>query len=250
MFGPRGPGGEFSAGRGGFRGEFAPGMYPPGEFGDPEGFRRGGFMGNPEMGPNGMPLMPPEMGAGFNGPPGAFPGGPPPFGGPGRGIGPGRGFGMPPLAGRGPPRPMFRGEFGPGPLFMGGPDLPPFAGRRGPPDWMEMGGPRMPMGRGFFPPGGGPFMERGGGEPGGEGGGMLGAGRGGSPGVRGPSRGEQNDYSQHFVDTGMRPQNFIRDVDLTDRFEEYPKLKVGTEVGGFFETECLSIGDRALCGKL
>jgi hypothetical protein len=40
-----------------------------------------------------------------------------------------------------------------------------------------------------------------------------------------PSRGEQNDYAQHFVDTGLRPQNFIRDVDLSDRFEEYPKLK-------------------------
>jgi len=34
-----------------------------------------------------------------------------------------------------------------------------------------------------------------------------------------------NDYCQHFVDTGHRPQNFIRDVGLTDRFEEYPKLK-------------------------
>ena len=34
-----------------------------------------------------------------------------------------------------------------------------------------------------------------------------------------------NDYCQHFVDTGQRPQNFIRDVGLTDRFEEYPKLK-------------------------
>ncbi|XP_024520156.1 methyltransferase-like protein 14 homolog [Selaginella moellendorffii] len=42
---------------------------------------------------------------------------------------------------------------------------------------------------------------------------------------RAPSRGEQNDYSQHFVDTGLRPHNFIRDVDLADRFEEYPKLK-------------------------
>nr|CAG4647951.1 EOG090X07CF [Moina brachiata] len=30
-----------------------------------------------------------------------------------------------------------------------------------------------------------------------------------------------NDYCQHFVDTGQRPQNFIRDVG----FEEYPKLK-------------------------
>lgn len=34
-----------------------------------------------------------------------------------------------------------------------------------------------------------------------------------------------NDYCQHFVDTGQRPQNFIRDVGLADRFEEYPKLK-------------------------
>lgn len=34
-----------------------------------------------------------------------------------------------------------------------------------------------------------------------------------------------NDYCQHFMDTGQRPQNFIRDVGLADRFEEYPKLK-------------------------
>uniref|UniRef100_A0A336MRK6 N(6)-adenosine-methyltransferase non-catalytic subunit METTL14 n=3 Tax=Culicoides sonorensis TaxID=179676 RepID=A0A336MRK6_CULSO len=34
-----------------------------------------------------------------------------------------------------------------------------------------------------------------------------------------------NDYCQHFVDTGQRPQNFIRDVGLQDRFEEYPKLR-------------------------
>ena len=34
-----------------------------------------------------------------------------------------------------------------------------------------------------------------------------------------------NDYCQHFVDTGQRPQNFIRDVGIADRFEEYPKLK-------------------------
>lgn len=219
MFGPRGPPGEFGGGRGGGRGEFAPGMFPPGE----EAFRRG-FMGPPEMGPNGMPLPASEMG-GFGGPPGQ---GMAPFGGPGRGLGPGRGFGMPPMGGgrglgRGPPRPMFPGEFPGGPPFMGGPDMPPFWGRGGPPDGMERGGPQMPMGRDFFPPGGDAFMDRRGGE---EGGPMMGMGRGEGPGVRGPSRGEQNDYSQHFVDTGMRPQNFIRDVDLTDRFEEYPKLKV------------------------
>lgn len=34
-----------------------------------------------------------------------------------------------------------------------------------------------------------------------------------------------NDYCQHFVDTGERPQNFIRDVGLSNRFEEYPKLR-------------------------
>lgn len=44
-------------------------------------------------------------------------------------------------------------------------------------------------------------------------------------GVRAPSRGEANDYCQHFVDTAQRPQNFLRDVHLTDRYAEYPKLK-------------------------
>uniref|UniRef100_A0A1I8I937 N(6)-adenosine-methyltransferase non-catalytic subunit METTL14 n=2 Tax=Macrostomum lignano TaxID=282301 RepID=A0A1I8I937_9PLAT len=34
-----------------------------------------------------------------------------------------------------------------------------------------------------------------------------------------------NDYSQHFVDTGLRPQNFIRDAGLANRFAEYPKLR-------------------------
>ena len=33
-------------------------------------------------------------------------------------------------------------------------------------------------------------------------------------GVRAPSRGEANDYCQHFVDTAQRPQNFLRDVHL------------------------------------
>lgn len=40
-----------------------------------------------------------------------------------------------------------------------------------------------------------------------------------------PSRGEQNDYSQNFVDTGMRPQNFIRELELTSVVEDYPKLR-------------------------
>ncbi|XP_057952224.1 N6-adenosine-methyltransferase non-catalytic subunit MTB [Malania oleifera] len=47
---------------------------------------------------------------------------------------------------------------------------------------------------------------------------------GGPPG-KAPSRGEQNDYSQNFVDTGMRPQNFIRELELTNVVEDYPKLR-------------------------
>ncbi|SCN63452.1 mRNA methyltransferase, putative [Plasmodium chabaudi adami] len=35
----------------------------------------------------------------------------------------------------------------------------------------------------------------------------------------------QNDYNQHFINTGERPQNFIRDSDENKRFIKYPKLK-------------------------
>ncbi|GJN30302.1 hypothetical protein PR202_gb18595 [Eleusine coracana subsp. coracana] len=49
--------------------------------------------------------------------------------------------------------------------------------------------------------------------------------RGSGPTRKAPSRGEQNDYSQNFVDTGMRPQNFIRELDLTSVAEDYPKLR-------------------------
>lgn len=34
----------------------------------------------------------------------------------------------------------------------------------------------------------------------------------------------KNDYCQHFVDTGERPQNFIRDYEEEKRFLDYPKL--------------------------
>ncbi|CDR95736.1 Methyltransferase-like protein 14 homolog [Babesia bigemina] len=34
----------------------------------------------------------------------------------------------------------------------------------------------------------------------------------------------QNDYNQRFVETGERPQNFVRDVGEGKRFGEYPKL--------------------------
>ena len=46
-----------------------------------------------------------------------------------------------------------------------------------------------------------------------------------SPNQGTQSENPHNDYCQHFVDTGQRPQNFIRDTGLQDRFEEYPKLK-------------------------
>ncbi|KAJ3289300.1 N6-adenosine-methyltransferase subunit mettl14 [Borealophlyctis nickersoniae] len=35
----------------------------------------------------------------------------------------------------------------------------------------------------------------------------------------------RNDYSQNFINTGYRPQNYIRDTSVGDRFEEYPKLR-------------------------
>ncbi|KAL7148261.1 hypothetical protein ABFS83_06G166300 [Erythranthe nasuta] len=46
-----------------------------------------------------------------------------------------------------------------------------------------------------------------------------------APAGKAPSRGEQNDYSQNFVDTGMRPQNYIRELEITSVVEDYPKLR-------------------------
>ena len=46
---------------------------------------------------------------------------------------------------------------------------------------------------------------------------LAGQPRGGSMEVR-------NDYSQHFLETGERPQNFIRDATVDEGFAEYPKL--------------------------
>lgn len=62
-------------------------------------------------------------------------------------------------------------------------------------------------------PGDGPGPGRGMGRRGRGGGAANGLGLRG-PLTSGPSRGEQNDYCQHFVDTGARPQNFLRDVHL------------------------------------
>jgi mRNA (2'-O-methyladenosine-N6-)-methyltransferase len=35
----------------------------------------------------------------------------------------------------------------------------------------------------------------------------------------------RNDYCRHFLDSGARPQNFIRDTGLGQRFDEIPRLK-------------------------
>ncbi|GLU21128.1 hypothetical protein SLE2022_372890 [Rubroshorea leprosula] len=49
--------------------------------------------------------------------------------------------------------------------------------------------------------------------------------RTGGPSDRAPSKGEQNDYFQNFVDTGKQPQNFIWELELTNVVEDYPKLR-------------------------
>ncbi|CAM6024395.1 unnamed protein product [Sphagnum balticum] len=168
----------------------------------------------PGMGPGGFPMPhfggPMGWGGGHGGDMGMM-GGPP---GPGPGLGPGGPGGLGPRFGPG---------MGPGP----GPNMffnPPAPGRGlgGMPGGMFGGGGVPPFGGGVGIAGVGRGMMGERGPPGG-GRGMM--GRGSGPPGRGPSRGEQNDYSQHFVDTGLRPQNFIRDVELADRFEEYPKLK-------------------------
>ncbi len=168
----------------------------------------------PGMGPGGFPMPhfggPMGWGGGHGGDMGMM-GGPP---GPGPGLGPGGPGGLGPRFGPG---------MGPGP----GPNMffnPPAPGRGlgGIPGGMFGGGGVPPFGGGVGIAGVGRGMMGERGPPGG-GRGMM--GRGSGPPGRGPSRGEQNDYSQHFVDTGLRPQNFIRDVELADRFEEYPKLK-------------------------
>lgn len=185
-FGPLGPQGPMPGmGMGPGPGPGPMGQFSIPPFGGPMGW--GGGRGGGEMGMMGCPPGPgPGIGPG--------PGGLGPRFGPGMGPGPGPNmFFNPPGPGRGGPSGLPGGMFGAG--------APPFLGGGG-------GGGRGQMG------------ERG---PPGSGRGAM--GRGNGPPGRGPSRGEQNDYSQHFVDTGLRPQNFIRDVELADRFEEYPKLK-------------------------
>ena len=162
----------------------------------------------------------PQMGGG-GGASGGWGGqGAPPMGGaPMMGVPPQMGGG-PPQMGGGPP------QMGGGPPQMGG--GPPQKGGGG------GGGPMRHHGGGGDGKGGGPYGKgrgkgRGGRHDGGPGGGGPGgAGRwGGGTGAGGRGRFERakNDYAQHFVDTGLRPANFIRDSDVQERFEEYPKLK-------------------------
>lgn len=200
--------------------------------------QRGGGLPPPMMGPGPGPGpgMAPQFG--HMGPPGSIPVMGPNMGpGPAPGMGP-AGFPLPPFvgpmgwtAGRGAAdMGMLPGPPGPVPVPAPGAAPPRF-------------GPSMGPGPGphnaFFTPSG-PGRGTPNVMPGPAYGGLPVGGRGvmqdkapmarlvpkiNAPAGRAPSRGEQNDYSQHFVDTGLRPQNFIRDVDLADRFEEYPKLK-------------------------
>ena len=99
--------------------------------------------------------------------------------------------------------------------------------------------------------GGGPYNRGGGrgrgrggagghGGPAGSGAPVAGRWGGGTgPGGRGRFERAKNDYAQHFVDTGLRPANFIRDSDVQERFEEYPKLKE------LIEAKDARIADRA-----
>ena len=93
--------------------------------------------------------------------------------------------------------------------------------------------PPVNTGRGGSGGSGGSGRSSGGGKGGR--GGKGGKGRKGGKGGKG-GKGQisnkvklvQNEYQQHYVDTGERPQNFIRETDpenTEERFNEYPKLK-------------------------
>ncbi|KAJ9531964.1 hypothetical protein QJQ45_003668 [Haematococcus lacustris] len=142
--------------------------------------------------------------------------GPGAAGGPGPGLGqatgPGSMMAQPPP---GPPRPG--PPPGPAPLPSGtAPHRGSHAGRVPPP------GAGPTLGSGGMMGGG---VGRGAALPGQRGGGP--AGPGFKPSLPPGSNGREvkNDYCQQFVDTGARPQNYLRDSFNTDRFEEYPKLK-------------------------
>ncbi|ERN09716.1 hypothetical protein AMTR_s00029p00224260 [Amborella trichopoda] len=118
--------------------------------------------------------------------------------------------GLAPIPPPGPTGPRFVPNMGPGPnqaIYFGQPGI----GRGIPPNMPGPGfGGNNSMGRGM---------------PGEKGNMGRGPPRITGPPGKAPSRGEQNDYSQNFVDTGMRPQNFIRELELTSVVEDYPKLR-------------------------
>ncbi|XP_072953909.1 uncharacterized protein [Typha angustifolia] len=117
---------------------------------------------------------------------------------------------LPPIPPPGPAGPRFAPNMGAGPnhpMYLNQPG----AGRGTPPNisgpvFNPMGTPSREMQHEKGPTGWAPSRNSG-------------------PSGKAPSRGEQNDYSQNFVDTGMRPQNFIRELELTSVVEDYPKLR-------------------------
>eukprot|EP00200_Dunaliella_tertiolecta_P017592 CAMPEP_0202411586 /NCGR_PEP_ID=MMETSP1128-20130828/22327_1 /ASSEMBLY_ACC=CAM_ASM_000463 /TAXON_ID=3047 /ORGANISM="Dunaliella tertiolecta, Strain CCMP1320" /LENGTH=547 /DNA_ID=CAMNT_0049017321 /DNA_START=280 /DNA_END=1923 /DNA_ORIENTATION=- len=179
------------------------GMRPPmgGMMGPPMPHQAMPFGGGMDFPPGMMPMMHQGMGPrpmGPMGPPmpphGPFPGGqlpgPPPMSGGPPPMGP------PPMGAPGP-----GAGAAPGGGFPSAPGHGPPMGLPGPPPLAPpMGAPRVPM-----PPNKRPKM--------------------GAPGEQGSENPPINDYSQNFVDTGLRPQNYLRDAVLTDRYEEYPKMK-------------------------
>lgn len=160
------------------------GEYPPGPGGFPGVSGPQNMSGSQHMSMG--PLGPRnEMGMDMMAPPGGLMG-PGPHGNFGMNA---DGMGHPGPHGRPPPGPR-GGPSGPGPGNFSGP--PP-----GPPNW----GPGPPGGPQHFQQGGLPPMPRDVLPP---------AGPSSAEGPRGSGKLLSNDYCQHFVDTGQRPQNFLR----------------------------------------
>eukprot|EP00878_Enallax_costatus_P021350 GHUV01022599.1.p1 GENE.GHUV01022599.1~~GHUV01022599.1.p1 ORF type:complete len:485 (+),score=113.06 GHUV01022599.1:720-2174(+) len=197
----------------------------------------GGMHGNfSPMAAGQMPGGPAAMGAG------AFTPGMGGYGGPGTMMGM-QGMGIMQGPGMGPPMGPGGGmmghmvdEFGAPPppgMMGGGPGMMPGAGMMGPPppvgmDYSQAGfGPEYgPSGQlDMGPPGDFPAPPPPPGQP---------QGFPDAPGQDIPAVPERpskrqynrgNDYCQHFVDTGARPQNFLRDSLIEDRYQDYPQLK-------------------------
>eukprot|EP00884_Botryococcus_braunii_P019256 jgi/Botrbrau1/6013/Bobra.104_1s0040.1 len=213
--GPGGPMGGMGEGPGGHLGPLRDG---------PSGHMSGQMTGMGD-GPGGhMGLM--DLHGGFSHE-GGFSG--PPMGGEGR-LG-SMGGGFPGLGGSDSPGSMGLSPLmpPPPPRRISGPSaLPAFPGMGGDMDF-QMGPPGGPKGGGR----GGMMREssrsRGGGRRQARGGGRGGGGGGSRNNMIVPqitnTRKPADDFCQHFVDTGERPQNFLRDAVLTDLYEEHPFVK-------------------------